>query len=358
VTKGWNFLIATISTSPCATSEEDKMNKGFLNILCDPYTFESLSIECEVQVGDNVISGYLISKSNRFPIIHGVPRFNINENSASYTKSFGYQWNKWPYIQFEGENTNKPMQGHTTQMFERITEISLRENDLENKFICDIGCGSGRFIDLLSKSSNFLIGIDSSESVYAASKRFGYNPRVLICQADVLHLPLKKNSVDHVYSIGVLHHTEDPKKGVKEISRILKQNGTASISVYGKGGYYDDQIVRFYRRLFAHSWRFFGPHLPLLYSRVIVTITRPLERFARLKILLKPILMYIPHIQLPDFKWSILDTFDSITPSYQKGISYFELFSYMSEYELFNIKAVNWGGTSLKGTRGEISPGS
>jgi ubiquinone/menaquinone biosynthesis C-methylase UbiE/uncharacterized protein YbaR (Trm112 family) len=332
------------------------MNIKFLDILCDPYTFEPLSIESVEQDGEDVISGYLVSKSNRFPIISGIPRFNLNENSANYTKSFGYQWNKWPYVQFEEENIDKPMQGHTTQMFKRITELSLNDEDLRDQYICDIGCGSGRFIDLLSRSSNYLIGIDSSESVDAAFKKFRKNPRVLICQADILNLPLKENVMDHVYSIGVLHHTSDPRGGVREISRVLKQQGTASISVYGKGGYYDDQIVRLYRRFFAYSWRFFGHHMPLLYSRLIVTTTRPLERFKRLKIIVKPILMYFPHIQLPDLKWSILDTFDSITPSYQKGISHYELYSYMSEYELINIKAVNWGGTSLKGTRGTSFP--
>jgi hypothetical protein len=64
--------------------------------------------------------------------------------------------------------------------------------------------------------------------------------------------------------------------------------------------------------------------------------------------------MYFPNIQLADFNWSVLDTFDSVTPSYQRGISYFELFSYMSEFEMINIKPVKWGGTSLKGNLAPI----
>jgi ubiquinone/menaquinone biosynthesis C-methylase UbiE len=330
------------------------MNISFLDILCDPYTFESLSIEVIESDGDNVITGSLFSSVNRFPVIHGIPRFNINETSEKYTKSFGYQWNKWPYVQFESENIGKPMQGHTSQMFERITEISLQGTDLAEQYICDIGCGSGRFIDLLSKTASFVIGIDSSESVEAASEKFISNPRILICQADILSLPLKSNVIDQVYSIGVLHHTEEPKKGVQEISRVLKPNGSAAISVYGKGGYYDHPIVGLYRKFFAKTWPIFGHHLPLLYSRSIVTITRPLERFKRLRILLKPFLMYFPNIQLADFNWSVLDTFDSVTPSYQRGISYFELFSYMSEFEMINIEPVNWGGTSLKGNLAPI----
>jgi ubiquinone/menaquinone biosynthesis C-methylase UbiE/uncharacterized protein YbaR (Trm112 family) len=327
------------------------MNIKFLELLCDPNTHEALTLEVVERIGDNIITGNLASKSNNFPIIRGVPRFNFDRESLNYTKSFGYQWNKWPFIQFEDENRDKPMQGHTLQMFKRITHISPKDTDLRDQYICDIGCGSGRFLDLLSDSPNFLIGIDSSDAVEAASKKFELNPNVLICQADVLNLPLASGSIDQVYSIGVLHHTSNPRTGVNEISRILKPMATASLSVYGKGGYYDDPIVEIYRKMFKMLWPLFGHRLPLIYSILIVYITRPLEKTRRLKRILKPLLSYFPHIQLADIKWSILDTFDSITPSYQKGISYFELFQYMSDSNISSITPVDWGGTALRGIK-------
>jgi len=323
----------------------------FLDLLCDPATKEPLKLEIIERFDNTIVTGFLFSSTNKYPIIRGVPRFNLNEISEEYTMNFGYQWNKWPYVQFEEENLGKPMSGHTLQMFKRITEISLTESDEKEELFCDIGCGSGRFIDLISKTSNYAIGIDSSEAVESAARKFSANPRILICQADVLQLPIVSDVVDHVYSIGVLHHTADPLQATKEIGRVLKSNGSASIAVYGKGGYYDDQIVRAYRTFFSKTWPVFGHHLPLIYSRAIIVATRPLEKFKRLKILLKPILMYFPHIQLPDIKWSILDTFDSITPSYQRGITPFELHSYMVESGIDDIKPVNWGGTSLKGKR-------
>ena len=48
---------------------------------------------------------------------------------------------------------------------------------------------------------------------------------------------------DHVNCQGVIHHTPDAEATVREIARILKPNGTASISVY-------------YRIIFLRSWRF------------------------------------------------------------------------------------------------------
>jgi ubiquinone/menaquinone biosynthesis C-methylase UbiE/uncharacterized protein YbaR (Trm112 family) len=323
----------------------------FLEILCDPITKEKLHIESIEEIGDNVITGFLFSETHKYPIIRGVPRFNLKDTSEEYTKSFGYQWNKWPYVQFEGENIGRPMSGHTLRMFERINERTANEIKLSNEIYCDIGCGSGRFIDLLANGQASIIGVDSSDSVEAAALKFLGNARVLICQADILNLPIRENQINHVYSIGVLHHTANPIQGVSEIARVMKIGGTAAISVYGKGGYYDDPIVRIYRKFFSKTWPVFGHYLPLVYSRSVVFFFRPLEKFKKLKILLKPIIMYFPHIQLPDYSWSVLDTFDSVTPSYQKGISPFELYSYMDQSGMSMIKPTDWGGTSLKGVR-------
>jgi len=57
-----------------------------------------------------------------YPIIRGI-RF---AKSEAYSKSFGYEWNKWPRVQFESENKGKPMQGHTTAMWNKITRIGGR----------------------------------------------------------------------------------------------------------------------------------------------------------------------------------------------------------------------------------------
>ena len=42
------------------------------------------------------------------------------------------------------------------------------------------------------------------------------------------------NFFDHVNCQGVIHHTPDTKKSIEEIARVLKKDGTASISVYYK----------------------------------------------------------------------------------------------------------------------------
>jgi len=242
------------------------------------------------------------------------------------------------------------MQGHTKKMFEKITEINL-ENIKEGLVFCDIGCGSGRFIDLIADGRNIVIGIDASAAVDAAAARYSKNEKVLLCQADILSTPLKSGVIDHAYSIGVLHHTSNPTKGLKEIARILKPRGSISVSVYGRNGYYDDDFVKLYRKVLTFLPAWISQRVAILYSYIVVTLTRPIYKTPLLRKLLRPLLGYFPHIQLPDFKWSILDTFDSITPSYQVGISPYELFNSMTSVGIGEIRPTNWGGTSMKGVR-------
>ena len=57
------------------------------------------------------------------------------------------------------------------------------------------------------------------------------------------------NSFDHVNCQGVIHHTPNTEKTVSEIARVLKKDGTASISVY-----YRNPILRSWPYLRWLGW--------------------------------------------------------------------------------------------------------
>lgn len=323
------------------------MHKKFLQFLTDPATKEDLQVTVIDSIGENIITGSLFSSSNNYPIIRGIPRFIDKEQSQKYTKSFGFQWTRWPTLQFESKNLGKPMEGHTRDMFARIT--GLLDSRIDQKVIADFGCGSGRFLELIAENGGVGIGLDLSDSVEAAGEKFKDNENILICQADILNSPLRNKCTDFSYSIGVLHHTPSFAQGVSEMSRSTKQAGRIAISVYAPYGYYDSNIVRLYRRFFRVTKPIFGYSLALIYSYIIIVLTRPIDRNKLLRIALNPILSYFPRMQLKSIWWSILDTFDSLTPQYQRGISSFELYTAMHESSIINIRPVRWGGTSMCG---------
>ncbi len=120
------------------------MKEIHIQFLCDPLTREDLVLEEAEFIGNEIEGGVLRSPSNCYPIKKGIPRFVSDDG---YSDNFGYQWNRWSRIQFEDENIGKPMQGHTTRMFESITQFSSEK--INTKIVIDVGCGPGRFTELL-----------------------------------------------------------------------------------------------------------------------------------------------------------------------------------------------------------------
>ena len=146
------------------------MHKSFIKYFIDPNTQESLSLEIFEKEGDIIKEGILKNKDSVYPIKDGIPRFV--QKSSNYANSFGFQWGKWPRVQFESDNIGKPMEGHTRKMFDTITANNIdfiKKDDV----ILDIGCGSGRFIDVIRmRCDNPIIGIDYSNSVEIAYTNF------------------------------------------------------------------------------------------------------------------------------------------------------------------------------------------
>lgn len=322
------------------------MHISFLDYLVDPFTQEPLQLVVHKRADDFIVEGNLVSQTRSYPIVRGVSRFAGYAEDDNYVHSFSYQWNKWSRIQFESENVGRPMEGHTLKMWERITAVDT--NDLQGALIADFGCGPGRFIEIVRMKQGRVIGIDMSHAVEAAQKNFEGDANVLICEADVLNHPIKVGAVDGAFSIGVLHHTPHPQKGFEKIVKTVKRGGWVAISVYGKGGYYDFPTVQLYRWLFRSLWPVFKHYLPLAYSYLVAYTLRPVSYIPILGLLVRAA---FPFVRLPDSRWSLLDTFDSVTPTHQSAHESYEVFQWFKECGLSEIEPSNWGFTAYHAVR-------
>jgi len=79
-----------------------------------------------------------------------------------------------------------------------------------------------------------------------------------LSQQNAENIKFKDNQFDHVNCQGVIHHTPNTDATIKEIARILKEDGTASISVY-----YRNIFLKFWNVLRPLGWIFslFGARL-------------------------------------------------------------------------------------------------
>ena len=83
----------------------------------------------------------------------------------------------------------------------------------------------------------------------------------------------------------------------------------------------------------------------ILYSYVAINVIRPI---ARILVFIKSITSKcFPFVDLPDKNWSILDTFDSVTPMYASTHEREDVFDWLSAAGFQDIKPTNWGKTSF-----------
>jgi ubiquinone/menaquinone biosynthesis C-methylase UbiE len=123
------------------------------------------------------------------------------------------------------------------EMHRKLQSIMAMELDLsriEGQVALNIGCAPGAESLILSYFGAKTIAMDiTSQAANAAAylirkiNKTGYG-----IQGDARFIPIESSSVDFVYSSGVLHHSPDIQRSVKEIYRVLKPGGRAYIMLY------------------------------------------------------------------------------------------------------------------------------
>jgi ubiquinone/menaquinone biosynthesis C-methylase UbiE len=100
--------------------------------------------------------------------------------------------------------------------------------------VLEIGVGMGAdYLEWL-KAGALATGVDlSAASIERARRRCqlaGYQPDLRVSDAE--QLPFADDTFDVVYSYGVMHHSPNTSKCIREAWRVLKQEGQARIMVY------------------------------------------------------------------------------------------------------------------------------
>jgi len=94
--------------------------------------------------------------------------------------------------------------------------------------LLDIGCGDAKQTDMFLEKVDFTVGLDET----VEDPNFDHKERKCkIVQGDATILPFEDGSFDVVTASGVLEHLENDLACVKEVQRVLKNDGTYIVSV-------------------------------------------------------------------------------------------------------------------------------
>ena len=135
----------------------------------------------------------------------------LAENKASYDRMSGEFSSSrarfWEELIFLGEHANPGMK------------------------VLDIGCGNGRFYEVIANRETEYTGVDNSVGLLAEAKK--KHPDVTFIEGDATALPFPDASFDIAYSFAVIHHIPGRglrKKFVQEAARVLHPGNTFIIT--------------------------------------------------------------------------------------------------------------------------------
>jgi len=308
----------------CGHSKERQRCQDRESLLCGKGCFKSMLSPCngmarseegcrecftvEIEEGELECMGC----HRRYPIRGGIPRLILPEKLSSQEKktqeSFGYEWQKFKYdLDLWDEE------------FLRYTH-PVGKDFYANKLGLDAGCGYGRYTRSALQFGAEVVGLDISPAVDGAKEFLSLYAKFHPVQANILQLPFKEGVFDFIFSLGVLHHTENPERSFHQLVRSLKKGGKILIWVYSQK---KGRAIALARPLFSITqnipfpvlsilcflFSFFGfifYHLPIRFIQRFPGAENLLMRFPHF-------LTFSPtHSRLP-FKVHYNDLFDSLS---------------------------------------------
>lgn len=288
------------------------MHSSLLKFLVCPHCGKSLGLKVSSRTKGEILEGELrCSCGKRYPIVCGIPRFILSEDNAAEQKSFGLQWTRYKEVQ---DNTFLNFYSSKTIQDVFLKKTGFKPNELKRKLVLDAGCGFGRYSIAARRLGAEIIAVDVSnavESCYENSKDVG---GIHVVQADIFNLPFKMGLFDIIYSIGVIHHTQEAHAAFIRLSRHLKKKGQMYVEVYQKGPFIREIINSLLRSIttqLPHNLLFNLCYIPWLIANI-------------------PILGKIFGLFLPMSK-IFIDNFDWYSPKYQSHHTVSEVFTWFKE---------------------------
>ena len=265
-------------------------------------------------------------KSNNgvsYPIIKGIPR--ILKDFNNYTSAFGEQWIKWRKTQLDSYTNTTITKDRLFRCLGKDIISSLRNSD-DPVHVLEVGCGAGRFTEILLKFPSIrLTSVDLSYAVEANLLNFPQNNNHRIIQTDLMELPFNPKKYQIVICLGVIQHTPNPEKTIKKLYEQVEPGGDLIIDHYT---FNLSRLTKITNMILRPIIKRLTGKTRMNTIKFLVNIFFPLHRLIRkLPILQKifsrisPIITYY-HVypELSDNlqkEWSMLDTHDGLTDWYK-----------------------------------------
>ena len=242
-------------------------------------------------------------------------------SKSYFHQNFGLQWNKFKTTQLDS-HTGLPL---SEKRLERIMGNNWEKN-LSGKKVIEIGCGAGRFSEIIAKHADHLTCIDASSAIYACEANLKSFNNVSFVLSTIEDFPETK--FDIVFCVGVLQHTKNYKSDLRRLTNLLTSDGVIYLD--------------FYRRKWKNYWPPIGgagnifrllikglkPERSYSITEKVVNKFFPIHwKFKDSRVAqhvlfrISPVRFYYPWLGLESYdayyEWALLDTYDGSTDRYK-----------------------------------------
>ena len=295
------------------------MRASHLHHLRCPQCQSSLELKETVERNGEIESGQLrcITCRTVYPIVRFVPRF-VPE--ANYADSFGLEWNVHARTQYD--RTSGTAASET-----RFFEETDWPRSLDGQIVIEVGSGSGRFTEHALSTGATVLSLDYSRAVEANHTSNGHHEHLLLVQGDLFRMPFPRDYADKLFCFGVLQHTPDPEGALRSIAAHVRPGGELVADIYIKSIAKYVLSTKYWVRPLTR--RVEPKRLYRLTSRYVDFMWPLAKRVRRIPKIGKPLnwrLLVADYGDLTDNddvlrEWAQLDTFDMLSPRYDKPAS-------------------------------------
>ena len=254
-------------------------------------------------------------EGDSYPVRDGIPRF---VDDAGYAAAFGAQWNAWRRTQLDS-HTGVPLSRDRARrcLGDEAWEALPGANVLE------VGCGAGRFTEVLLDRGADVTSLDLSSAVDANAGNFPVGERGhRIAQADVRALPFAPRAFDVVFCLGVVQHTPDTEETLAALYAQVRPGGWMTVDHYTYRAAWFLSTQPAVRRVMTRMPP--GRTVPLTERMVdrVWPVHSRLRRGRKLLERVSPVQTYFDMFPELDDEhqrgWAVLDTHDALTDRYKR----------------------------------------